>query len=186
MNTKEPVTFRGVCNLYFETGTEGCHWALQDERFMGIPDPTTFACKNCGRIWDKKRDKRMPKRTFATECKTAKEHNWALLNPEGVWAYEGLHVLQDGDTFTVFDNDDPSKTLWSGRVSLRQRKSYHEFVVDERIMHAVPVNVPVHEWKVWFFAEYHAELTLGPGSLASWEKWTRAAVEKKLKELGKA
>ncbi len=186
MGKRASITFRGVCHLFFETGTEGCHWTFQDERFMSIPDPETFVCEKCGRVWDKKQSRRVPKRSFDGECKTAKEHLWKLLHPQGVWAYEGLHALENGDLLTVYDKADPTKTLWSGKVSLQQRKTYTEFVVDGMIVHAVPKNVPIAQWKTWFFEEYPAELTLGKRSLVMWEKHFREGVEKKLRELGKA
>lgn len=177
---------RGVCQFYFETGTEGCHWAFQDQRFMNIPDLTTFICSKCGRMWNKKHEKQAPKAVFATECRPVKAHNWKLGYPNGTWAIEGLHLLRDGDGLTVFDKEDPEKKLWSGKVSLRLRKSYTELVVDGMIVHAFPKNVPVETWKVWFFNEYPAQLMLGPQSLSEWEKWGKKSAEAKLKELGRA
>jgi hypothetical protein len=39
MSTNEPIIIRGKCHLHSETGTEGGHWALQDERFIEPPTP---------------------------------------------------------------------------------------------------------------------------------------------------
>jgi len=44
---------RGVLHFFSETGTEGGHWAFQDERFMHLPPPNQWWCSHCGRVWDK-------------------------------------------------------------------------------------------------------------------------------------
>lgn len=159
---------------------------------MNIPAPHSYTCTTCHRYWNKQSDKNEPaphvdekgRALMQNECAPG-THKWELSNPDGVWAYEGLHILKNDDLLTVYDKDNPSVVLWSGIVSLKQRKSYHEHIVSGYICHTVPRNVPINTWKEWFFGEYPAELMLGRRSMESWGKYGRKSVENKLKELGR-
>lgn len=60
-------TYTGILHFHSETGTEGGHWAMQDERFMGLKNEHSeaqFHCPRCGRVWDKSRDLEEPKPSF--------------------------------------------------------------------------------------------------------------------------
>lgn len=43
-------TLKGVLVFHSETGTEGGHWAFQDEKFMNIANKDR-RCTRCGRVW---------------------------------------------------------------------------------------------------------------------------------------
>lgn len=177
------VTIRGVLHLFSETGTEGAYWAFQDVRFTGIPDPDTFCCKKCGRVWDKKRNPQVPKRELDDECDHPKDHKWELSNPDGSWLYEGLHVLSNGDLLTVFDKEQHEKVLWSGEILLDP-----PYIGGAHLglgVHCYQSGVFHEEWQKWFEGQHPAAITLGPTSLIDWGRWKKAWVETKLKELGK-
>lgn len=64
LQRNEPY-MKGILVFHSETGTEGGHWAFQDERFMGIPEPDKYSCTRCGTYWDKAQTAEEPKPRFA-------------------------------------------------------------------------------------------------------------------------
>lgn len=103
---------------------------------------------------------RWTKRTndLALECYRKGHEGWKPMYPDGMWSYEGLHVLQDGDQLTIFDKDDPKKVVWDGKISLRQ---FGLFTEDAQGMwiHAEQKGIDRETWSNWFFKEYPARLT---------------------------
>lgn len=69
----------GVLHFYSETGTEGGHWAVQDERFMNLPTGNNTTCTHCGRYWDKDKYPDEPKPSFTYFVRTKAD-------PEGHYA----------------------------------------------------------------------------------------------------
>ncbi|MDP2695647.1 MAG: hypothetical protein Q8O87_00105 [bacterium] len=78
------------------------------------------------------------------------------ISSEG-WSYDGLHILEDGDSLTIFSPDDPSQIVWSGTISLHQYPSSIESVSGFWI-HADQRGVDREIWARYFFDEYPAEL----------------------------
>jgi hypothetical protein len=97
---------RGKLTFHFETGTEGGHWALEDDR----PHP----------------------------------------NP-----YEGLHLLEDGDSLLVF-NDDGS-IRWEGVIQFKTYPAFTEHVFNCWI-HSDQIGVERQTWAEMFFKGLKAEL----------------------------
>jgi len=168
--TKSRVTIRGVLHLWSETGTEGGHWALQDEHFI-TPNTTRFSCRKCGAYWDKA-DR--PSGPVADEhvgdqwgtnsrgepfCAPG-THDFELICPED-WSYEGLHVLKDGDRLTVYAKDDPSAVVWSGTIRLKQHRLFSKHA-NGMWIHADQKGVSRKQWAKWFFKGYPAELRPAP------------------------
>lgn len=195
MSEQEPVTFRGVCNFWFETGTEGAYWSFQDERSMGKRSDHLVKCVYCGLYWDKKRapdappaplDLRKIKKgdrcylvNSVTRQRACKKHEWVLMYPNGSWSYDGLHILRDGDLLTIFDHDDRSPILWSGTILFDP-----PYVGGAHLRLSVKCfqsNIDHEQWKTWFTDEYPAALTLGPASLAEWKVLCKKKIEHDLK-----
>ena len=162
--TKSRATIRGILHLWSETGTEGGHWALQDERFI-TKNTTRFSCKRCGAYWDKGTQPDGPavddltgekKNLLGGSYCAPGTHDFQLICPED-WSYEGLHVLKDGDKLTIYSKDDPSAVVWSGKIRLRQ---YPLFTNSARGLwiHADQVGIPRKKWAEWFFKGYPAKL----------------------------
>ena len=74
------------------------------------------------------------------------------------WAYEGLHILKDGDQLTIFSLDDPTQVVWSGTISLRQYPLFTEDAFGFWI-HADQKGIAREVWATYFLNEYLAELS---------------------------
>lgn len=96
------------------------------------------------------------KRSNATslECYENGHGEWELANPDGVWSYEGLHVLKDGDKLTVYADETKSEVRWSGTIELIPQPLFTTDVANLWV-HSLP-NVPemtVDEWGEMFFKQ---------------------------------
>ncbi len=166
--TRSSAPLRGVLHLFSETGTEGGYWAFQDERFI-TPNTTRFACKKCGAYWDKADRPAGPVCDEPDTPKTSSfghpycapgTHEFELVCPED-WSYDGLHVLEDGDTLTIYSKADPSVVVWSGTIRLRQHPLFTEDAGGLWI-HADQEGISRAQWAEWFFQGYPAVLVPGP------------------------
>lgn len=203
MGNVQPVTLRGVCHFFSETGTEGGWWAFQDERFMGIRADHVKRCAKCDLQWNaetepngprlidlrrySKRDRGYLRATAIRQraCHKKDAHEWILAYPDGHWTYEGLHVLHDGDILTIYDKANPRVREWHGVIALEPLPFFAAHIHGLRLR-VDQKGIERERWAKFFFEKYPAELTLGPESLEQWENWKRKSVEKKLKELERA
>ena len=82
---------------------------------------------------------------------------WKPMFPQGMWSYEGLHVLSDGDSLTIFDIDDPKKVLWEGKIDF---KRFDLFTEDAQGMwiHADQKGIDRETWSRWFMKNYPARM----------------------------
>jgi len=168
--TESRPSIRGVLHLWSETGTEGGYWALQDQRFI-TPNTTRFSCQTCGAYWDKAErpsgpvaDEHVGDRhgtnSFGLPFCPPGTHDFRLICPED-WSYEGLHVLKDGDELTVYSKDDPSVTVWSGTIRLKQHPLFTEDA-SGFWLHADQEGVSREQWAEWFFQGHPATLRPAP------------------------
>lgn len=142
----------GVLNVHFETGYEGLPWAFQDARFIS-ENTNRFACSVCGAYWDKSDGTGGPIVDDPTYVRQTDEHRYCapgqhvfkLVSKEN-WSYDGLHILSDGDTLTVYDKKDPSQVVWSGTLSVSRR--------------GIAQNVEKTVCAEWFTKGYPARLLL--------------------------
>lgn len=227
------MKLKGVVYFHFETGTEGGHWAFQDEKFMNLDPPNHWHCKICGRIWDKDKVKEEPPPSFsylrpqveeyiekekatyrhwvddnATELPPGKihwayrgydqpmafainkeshditsaadvhfnevsnetslkcfneGHKWTLPKeqyPNGVWSYNGTHILQDGDYLKIYDQTDTDQVVWEGIIDLKPYDVFTQEVYGMWI-HTDQKGIDRNVWAKFFFQENPAELTKG-------------------------
>lgn len=88
---------------------------------------------------------------ISLECYDNGHGEWELAYPDGLWSYEGLHVLRNGDQLTVYTDETKSEVRWSGTVKLVQQPL---FTTDVRNMwvHSLPdVGMTPEEWGEMFF-----------------------------------
>ncbi len=164
--------FKGVCTFHSETGTEGGHWAFQDERFI-TPNTTHFYCSRCGLPWDKEKESEEDvfKKGEESELKyrgsptlsggmrhycNRNAHEFKKISEKN-WSYEGLHPLKNGDHLKIFSKEDPSKIVWEGTIQLQEYEVFSEHVFGMWI-HSDQVGVERQAWAQWFFNEHPAEL----------------------------
>lgn len=129
------TTIRGKLLFHSETGTEGGHWAVQDDAHVhGITGLDEGGRCPWGEQW----------------CPVQR----------GDWhehaRYEGMHFLRDGDRLTVFDHD--GKTVkWQGEVELIRHRPFTE---DARgvWINSDQAGTPRLDWADMFFAEMPCEL----------------------------
>jgi hypothetical protein len=76
--------------------------------------------------------------------------------PAGRWAYDGLHILKDGDHLTIYSKDG-SAVIWSGAISLIE---YAPFSQDARgwWIHADQQGMAREQWAEYFMHGYPATL----------------------------
>lgn len=79
-------------------------------------------------------------------------------HPDGMWSYEGLHILGDGDHLTIFDKQDPARVVWEGVVELRQHPLFTNDAFGMWI-HADQVGVNREIWADYFLENYPAHLS---------------------------
>lgn len=92
----------------------------------------------------------------ARQCAEKGHAEWENMYPHGMWSYEGLHILADGDELTVLDGD---KELFSGVVKLPPRQDPYAdgaYVAGGGLTaHRKP---PVGTKEDWWFEERQATL----------------------------
>lgn len=165
---------RGVCHFYSETGTEGGYWAFQDQQFIGIPNNEEH-CADCGILRSHFEQAAANETLVATHTYSLEDvvgpegrvalpescldgtHRFQPLYPEGMWSYEGLHVLRDGDQLTIFDKENEDQVVWQGEIKLLQHDLFSEDAFGMWI-HADQDGVEREQWATWFLKEYPAEL----------------------------
>jgi hypothetical protein len=97
--------------------------------------------------WNRQRN------SIALECYKNGHAEWELLYPDGTWSYEGLHVLKDGDTLTVYADETRSEVRWSGTVKLTPQPLFTTDVANMWV-HSLPdVGMTPDEWGEMFFKE---------------------------------
>jgi hypothetical protein len=86
---------------------------------------------------------------------------WEKLYPNGMWSYEGLHMLNDGDHLRIYREEDPTQVVWEGAVKLRRVDSYgpEGGTLGWRVHQKEDVGVGEETWFRWFLDELPAELT---------------------------
>lgn len=162
----------GILVFHSETGIEGGYWAFQDKQFIGIPDDTEN-CSKCGymRAYIEKQMPEAPvqvvslqplgaalKGLFQEACNPG-EHAWKLVNPNGAWSYEGLHIIKNGDQLTIFDKSKNEEIIWSGVINLRPFGVFTQDVFGLWI-HEDQIGIDRETWAKWFFEEYSAKLKI--------------------------
>lgn len=95
---------------------------------------------------------------LALACYQSGHKGWKPMYPKGMWSYEGLHILRDGDQLIIFDIADTKKVVWEGKISL---KEFNFFTEDAQGMwiHADQKDIDRKTWSKWFMNEYPAQLT---------------------------
>jgi hypothetical protein len=91
------------------------------------------------------------------KCYENGHEGWELLHPNGTWSYEGLHVLENGDSIRVYDKNDPTKLIWEGIVELDKFTVFKDDYEGWWI-HNQPKNMKLEEWAKWFLEEWPATL----------------------------
>ncbi len=76
--------------------------------------------------------------------------------PDGIWSYEGLHVLNDGDHLTIWD-EDRTEQVWDGVIDLCEHDLFTEGAGGMWI-HADQKGIPREMWSEWFFRGLPADL----------------------------
>lgn len=94
---------------------------------------------------------------IALACYEEGHLGWRPMYPEGMWSYEGLHILKDGDHLTVYDKDDRLKVVWEGEVKLNQHGLFTEDAGGLWI-HADQSGIDRMEWAALFMDEHPAKL----------------------------
>ena len=139
---------KGVLTFHSETGTEGGHWAFQDERFIKKNVPRGW-CKKCGKWLRVKPGVALP------QCSDG-EHQEDIADE---LSYEGLHILKDGDCLTIFAKDDSVRVVWEGTIKLHRFPPFAEHAFGLWI-HDDQEGILREEWAQWFFKEYPAKLVV--------------------------
>lgn len=73
------------------------------------------------------------------------------------WLYNGLHILDDGDSLKILSPQNNSEIVWSGIIRLRKYPVFTESVFNFWI-HADQEGIDREVWAEYFFKEYPAEL----------------------------
>lgn len=145
---------KGVLVFHSETGTEGGYWAMQDEQFMGIKDRTQ-RCSACGLHWPEGQETEPVWRGKSKVCEPG-THTWEAAYPNGIWSYEGLHILRDGDHLRILHPDD-RRLVWEGDIQLNKHPLFTEDASGLWI-HADQVGVDREDWAQPFFQGWPCEL----------------------------
>lgn len=77
--------------------------------------------------------------------------------PHERWSYDGLHVLEDGDTLIIYSKEDPAKVIWTGTIKLKLHQLFTEHARGMWI-HADQEGIDRETWSKWFFDKYPAKL----------------------------
>jgi len=88
------------------------------------------------------------------------EKKYKYVSPEGYegWAYEGLHILKDGDYLKIFSLGNPTVVVWEGTISLIPYPPFTESAFGFWI-HADQEDIDRETWAAYFLYEFPAELT---------------------------
>src|SRR2546421_114555 len=73
------------------------------------------------------------------------------------WSYDGLHVLNNGNTLTVFEKGGGGAVLWHGVIDLVEHELFTEAVSGMWIHHDQR-GIERRRWAKWFLQEFPAEL----------------------------
>ncbi len=77
--------------------------------------------------------------------------------------YQGLHILENGYTLTIYDKIDKNKILWHGVIDLTIYPLFTQATSRGNWIHADQKGVERTTWERWFLEEYPATLTLPVG-----------------------
>lgn len=101
--------------------------------------------------WNRRRN------AIALVCYTEGHAGFEHMYPNGIWSYEGLHMLKNGDRLRVFAKG-KSRVLWEGPVALEGVQGFTHDVrglwVNQR-----PTLLDEEQWSSWFLDGHPAELT---------------------------
>jgi hypothetical protein len=64
------------------------------------------------------------------------------------WSMEGMHLLKNGQTLTIFAPDD--SVLWSGILKTRFQGFLNSQTIQPHQNHWHPKDVPRDTWNKWF------------------------------------
>jgi len=96
----------------------------------------------------------------ARQCAEEGHLGWENMYPDGIWSYEGLHILDDGDELTVWDDSTPPVRIFQGTVKLPPRQDPYAkgaYVAGGGwTAHRRP---PEGTEEIWWFEEKRATLT---------------------------
>lgn len=85
---------------------------------------------------------------------------WTQMYPNGIWSYEGLKMLKNGDHLKIW-SPDKTEVVWEGQVKLRQVDSFgpEGGTLGWRVHQKEDVGVGEETWFRWFADSLPAELT---------------------------
>lgn len=101
----------GNTEFFSETGTEGGYWAIHDRR--GMHDASQLIDGRCP--WGPEHETRFTDGT--SFCPAMREPTRDDPNPKHA-TYYGLFTLQTGDRVIIYDEVDPTKIVFEGKISL--------------------------------------------------------------------
>lgn len=165
---------RGTLFLHSETGTEGGYWAIQDEDYIAYVNPAypPFTGHDVSNL-DETRFGRVVESMHedGSRLSSARKGDQGLHIVEWedgeqeilptaevrarMWSYNGLRMLQTGDTLTVYEKLDPAIVAWQGLVRLVN----HDESLDRQLTHPFRLHhdqegVDQNLWAHWFLEEY--------------------------------
>lgn len=73
------------------------------------------------------------------------------------WSYEGLHILKDGDSLTIYSKENAEETVWDGEISLKRHPLFTEHVGGLWI-HADQNGIDRETWAGYFSNGHQAKL----------------------------
>ena len=155
---------KGVCCFHSETGTEGGYWAFQDNQFI-TENVLRPYCKKCGKYLGPQEHEKIKVTKVVPMTQEILDGEEPPDCPEGEheqetgdsWSYEGLHILENGDSLTIYSLKNPKKIVWKGIISLQQQPLFTENASGYWI-HADQKNIEREKWATYFFERYSAEL----------------------------
>jgi hypothetical protein len=72
------------------------------------------------------------------------------------WDYWGLHVLENGDELTIYDDEDGGEVLWSGVIDLEKYDVFTETTSHGFWKHSDQKGIPKEAWEKCFFKENYS------------------------------
>lgn len=133
-----------------------------DGNYFGFPEPhddlplappDEDPVESFNARWTKERN------DAALPCYTEGHAEFEQQYPHGIWSYEGLHLLKNGDRLKVLAPD--GDALWEGEVQLQEVDSFGPDggTLGMRVHHKEAVGVGENVWAGWFMAGLRGELT---------------------------